>query len=520
MKVAAFPAPDRRGALRLLGAGALAAGLPLGLGACGFATPPKPVKGGRLRVATPASSTADTIDPARQTVVTDYCRCHMFYDGLTRLDAHSRAEPALAEAIDSSDARIWTVKLRPGVRFHDGKPLTADDVVYSIRRHKDPAIGSKAAAFAGQFADVRAMGSDAVRITLTGPNADLPVILGLPQFQIVRAGTTDFATANGTGAFRCVEFQPGVRSVAARNEDYWRGPVHLGEVELFSIADDSARVNALLSGDVDLINSVNPRISRHIRKAGFGVLETKTGGYTDLVIRLDRAPGNNPDFVAGMKLLMDRPAMRDAVFRGYATIANDQPIPPTNPYFATDLPQRAFDPERAAYHFRKAGMAGATIPLVSSTAAEKSDDLGVVMQQAARRAGITLDLRRAPADGYWTNSWMKVPMGFGNVNPRPTADIIFTQFFSSDGPWNESAWHDARFDRLLLEARGSTDEGVRRAIYGEMQHRIHDGSGVGIPLFLSLLDAHSPKVKGLRPMPSGGLMGYDFASHVWLDEKA
>ena len=113
---------------------------------------------------------------------------------------------------------------------------------------------------------------------------------------------------------------------------------------------------------------------------------------------------------------------------------------------------------------------------------------------------------------------MKVPVGFGNVNPRPTADIIFTQFFAGHAPWNESGWRDARFDRLLVEARATTDEALRRRIYGEMQHRIHDRAGIGIPLFLSLLDAYSPRVKGLKPMPAGGLMGFDFAAHVWLED--
>ena len=506
----------RRDALRLLAVGTASAGL----GACSFPAPRPPVRGGRLRVATAASSTADTLDPAKQSVVTDYCRGNMFYNGLTRLDAESRAQLELAEAIDTRDAREWTIKLRRGVRFHDGAPLTAADVVWSLRRHTDPATASKVKVFADRFADIRALGADTVRLTLDGANADLPVILGIPQFQILRAHTTDFTTANGTGPFRCVEFQPGIRSIAARNEDYWRGPVRLGEVELFAIADDSARINALLSGDVDLINAINPRIVRQLTRAGFPVMESRTGGYTDLVMRLDRAPGSSPDFVRGMKALLDRQTMRTAIFRGYATIANDQPIPPTNPYHATDLPQRAYDPDLARHHFRKAGLIGATIPLITSTAAEKSDDMGVLLQDAARRAGLTLDLRRVPPDGYWTNSWMKVPLGFGNVNARPTADIIFTQFFSSHAPWNESAWHDPRFDRLLLEARASTDDALRKQIYGEMQHRIHDHAGIGIPLFLSLLDAHSPRLKGLRPMPTGGLMGFDFAAHVWLDDAA
>jgi peptide/nickel transport system substrate-binding protein len=504
----------RRDALRLLAAGGLGAGL----GACSFPKPRPPVKGGRLRVATAASSTADTLDPAKQSVATDYCRGNMFYNGLTRLDAGLRAQMELAEAIETRNARDWTIKLRPGVRFHDGRPLTSADVVWSLRRHTDPALGSKARVFAEQFEEIRAMGPDAVRITLAGPNADLPVILGIAQFQILRAGTTDFTTANGTGPFRCTEFVPGVRSVAARNEDYWRGPVRLGECELFSIADENARVNALLSGDVDLINAINPRITRQLKAAGYPVMESKTSGYTNLIVRLDRAPGSNRDFVAGMKCLLDRETMRTAIFRGYATIANDQPIPPSNPYFAADLAQRPFDPERARHHFRKAGLAGATIPVVTSTAAEKSDDMGVLLQDAARRAGLMLDLRRVPADGYWTNSWMKVPVGFGNVNPRPTADIIFTQFFSSGAPWNESGWRNPRFDRLLVEARASTHEALRRAIYGEMQHMVHDEAGIGIPLFLSLLDAHSPRVKGMTPMPTGGMMGFDFAAHVWLED--
>lgn len=501
---------DRRG---FLGTAAL------GLLAAGCTSPDRGrVKGGRLRAAGATSSTADTIDPARQMAVMDYCRCAMFYDGLTRLDEHQRAQLSLAEAIDTKDARSWTIKLRRDVTFHDGKPLTSADVVYSIRRHLDPAVGSKAKTFMQQFAHVSALGDDAVRIELIGANADLPVILGLPHFKIIRAGTTSFATANGTGAFRCTEFDPGVRSISTRFDDYWRGPVRLGEVELFAISDESARINALLSGDVDLIAEVNPRIARRLIEQGMELLVSKSGGYTDLVIRLDQSPGRSPEFVHALKLLMDREAMNRVIFRGYSTIANDQPIPPSNPYFDASLPQRAFDPDQAKFLLRKAGLVGATVPMVVSSAALKSEDMGVLIQDAAAHAGLTIDLQRQPPDGYWTNNWMKDAIGFGNINPRPTADIIFTQFFASNASWNESGWKNPRFDRLLLEARGSTDEGLRRSIYGEMQRMIHDQAGVGIPLFLSMLDAHHPRVKGLKPMPQGGLMAYDFASHVWLEE--
>ena len=503
----------RRDAIRLIGGG----GLSLGLGACGF-TPARPEpEGGRLRVAVSLSSTADTMDPARQTVVSDFCRCAMVYDGLTRLDEHFRPQPALAEAIETSDARDWSIRLRRDVRFHDGSVLTPADVVYSLRRHLDPGVGSKARVFADAFATVRVDGPDRVRVVLKSPNADLPTILGIQQFQIVRDGTRDFNRPVGTGPMRMIEFMPGVRSLAARFPDYWRGPVRLGECEVFAITDDSARINALLSGDVDVIHAINPRMARHLRGAGFELLETKSSGYTNLIVRLDRAPGNKPDFAQAMKLLLDRETMRSAIFRGYATIANDHPIAPTNPYFDPSVPQRAFDPDRARFHFRRAGMLGARLPIVTSTAADKSDDMAVLIQDAGHRAGVGFDIRRVPSDGYWTNSWMKVPLGFGNTNPRPTADIIFTQFFASNAPWNESAWKNPRFDRLLVAARGETDEARRKSLYGEMQHLVHDHAGIGIPLFASSLDAYSPRVKGMRPMPQGGLMGFDLAAHVWLE---
>ncbi|MBW8837883.1 MAG: ABC transporter substrate-binding protein, partial [Burkholderia sp.] len=98
----------------------------------------KPKQGGKIRVATQSASAADTLDPAKGALSTDYVRCNMFYNGLTELDSHLGAKMALAESIETKDATVWVVKLRNGVQFHDGKSLAPADVVYSIMRHKDP----------------------------------------------------------------------------------------------------------------------------------------------------------------------------------------------------------------------------------------------------------------------------------------------------------------------------------------------------------------------------------------------
>jgi peptide/nickel transport system substrate-binding protein len=177
-----------------------------------------PRRGGRIKVASATGSTSDTLDPARGSNYTDYSRQFMFYNGLTTLDEFLVPRMTLAQSFDTHDALSWSIKLRKDVVFHDGKPFTSADVVYSLTRHKDLQVGSKVLAIAQQFEEVKASGPHEVRIRLTSPNADLPAILATSHFLIVRDGATDFSTANGTGPFKCAEFQPGVRSVAVRND--------------------------------------------------------------------------------------------------------------------------------------------------------------------------------------------------------------------------------------------------------------------------------------------------------------
>ncbi|MEM5369263.1 ABC transporter substrate-binding protein [Paraburkholderia azotifigens] len=514
---------SRRDVLRAMAAGGLmsltGAGL-LATSSAAFAQQQgKPKQGGKIRVATQSASAADTLDPAKGALGTDYVRANMFYNGLTELDSHLGAKMALAESLDTKDATVWVVKLRSGVQFHDGKSLTPNDVIYSLMRHKDPAVGSKAKTLADQIKEAKATGPNEVTITLEGANADLPVILATSHFLIIKDGTTDFKTAIGTGPFKLKEFSPGVRTVGVRNEKYWKpGMPHLDEVELIGIGDESARVNALLSGDVQLINAVSPRSTARIKGTqGFSVLETKTGQYTDLIMRDEGGITGTADFRRGLTHLMDREQIRRAVFLGYGAIGNDQPIDPTNKYYLSGLPQRTFDPEKAKFYFQKAKLGSAPVQLYASPAAEGSVEMAMLLQQVAPQAGLNLQVVRVPSDGYWSNHWMKHPLGYGNINARPSADVLFTQFFKSDAPWNEANWKNPKFDQMLVAARGEPDDAKRKKIYGDMQQLVHEDGGIGIPMFQSSLDAHSSKLKGLGSIPLAGLMGFMFAENVWLE---
>ena len=477
-----------------------------------------PRRGGRIRVAGATASASDTLDPAKQSNQTDYSRGTMLYNGLVSLDGSLTPQPALAESFTTKDAKTWVFALRKGVSFHDGKALAPADVIFSIMRHKDPATASKAKVLADQIESAKATGPNEVTMVLTAPNADLPVILGTFHFHIVKDGTTDFNAGIGTGPYKLKEFKPGVRSLVVRNEAYWKpGKPYLDEIEFVGIGDEGARVNALLSGGMDLVGSVNPRsVARVKGTPGYSIFQTQSGQYSDLVMRRDQGPGTSADFVLAMKHLFDREQMKKSVALDYAVLANDQPIDPTNRFYFAGLPQRAFDLDKAKFHLQKSGVTG-KVAVVTSPAATYSVEIALVLQQTAQRIGLDLDVKRMPADGYWSNHWLNSPVGFGNVNPRPSADTLLTQFFQSDAAWNESRWKNPKFDQLLLASRAETDLAKRKQMYADMQTMIHQEAGIGIPMFLASIDGHSSKLKGLSPIPLGGLMGYSFAENVWLE---
>ncbi|KKB62856.1 ABC transporter substrate-binding protein [Robbsia andropogonis] len=482
------------------------------------ATTPTARRGGSIRAAYDSSSTADTLDPAKGSAGGDYIRAYMFYSGLTQLDSALAPTMNLAESIVSSDAKVWTITLRKGVTFHDGKSLTTADVIYSLLRHKDPKVASKIMTLAEQFTDAKAIGPNQIELTLANANADLPVLLADSHLVIVKDQTTDFSTAIGTGPYKLKTFQPGVLTAGIRNEQYFKpGLPHLDQVELVGIADGAARVNALLAGDVQLVNAVNPRSTKQVSSAsGFAIMETKSGLYSDLIMRVDDPLTGNRDFVQGMKYLFDRTQIRDAVFGGYAVVGNDQPLPPMHRYYNAEVKPLPFDLDKAKFHFKNAGVLGkSTPPVFATTAANGSQEMAVFLQQAAARVGVQIPINRVPADGYWSNYWMRRPLSFGNINPRPSADVLFSQFFASKAPWNESGWNNPKFDQLLLAARAETDEAKRKQMYGDMQQIISTEGSIGIPAFVSFLDGYDKRIQGLKSIPTGPMMGFNFAEYVW-----
>ncbi|PLR39704.1 ABC transporter substrate-binding protein [Chimaeribacter californicus] len=508
---------SRRGLMKMLAAGAVASTGLLGFPDAVFAAE-TPVMGGKLRAAMANASATDTLDPAKASNSGDYVRQCMFYNALTELDKNLTPQPALAQTFDSADGKTWRITLRPGVTFHDGKTLSAQDVVYSLSRHKDPAVGSTAITLASQFQTITAVSPTEVQLVLASPNYDLPSLLATNAFMIIQDGTKTFSKAVGTGPFVCQEFSPGVRSIGVKNKNYWKpGLPRLDEVELLGVTDPAARVNALMSGDLHMVSTLSAGDVKRLKQSGqFGILESKSGMYSNLIIRTDRQPGNNADFVLAMKYLQPRDMVVKTVMQGLGDVANDTPVPPWHPMFNQDLPQRTLDIDKARFHLKKAGMVGAKAEIITTPNIEGAVEGGQLLQQVGRSAGVNFQVRRVPYDGYWSTHWMKDPIGYGSVNPRPTLDMLFSQFYVSDAPWNESGWRNPQFDQLVVAARGERDQGKRKQMYGDMQALIYEHCGTLIPAFISSQDGFSKKVKGVEPWPSGMMMGYRFHEFAWL----
>jgi peptide/nickel transport system substrate-binding protein len=483
-----------------------------------FAATPK--RGGRLRIANSSSSIKDTLDPARFSFIGDYCRGFTFYNGLTRLDTNAQAQPELATSFEpNANATEWVFKLRKGVTFHDGKTLDADDVVYSIMRHKDPKVGSNAKGLADLIDTVKADGKDKVIVKLNSPNGDLPILLGTFHFMIIKNGTTDFTTAIGTGPYKVKEFKPGIRQLGVRNENYFlEGRPYMDEQELIGIADASARLNAVFSGEIHMSDGVSLASVADIQaRQGVEVFATPAPRFTHFVMMVDRPPFDNPYLRKAMKYLFDREKVLKNIMKNYGQLGNDHLFAPNDPYYNANLPQRGLDRDKATYYLKKAGMKNAKLELHVSEAAFTSVELGMMLQREAARVGLTVQLRREPSDGYWSNIWRKRSFHAAEWNARPTNDLLLSIGFTSNAKWNESQYKNDQVDKLIEQGRAESDVATRKEIYGKLQQILYEDSCNLIPCFTDYINIITSNVRGLVPRKTGGLGGFNYADSVWLD---
>jgi peptide/nickel transport system substrate-binding protein len=480
-----------------------------------------PKRGGRVRAACQTSSPGETLDPAMAVSIPNFSKVMQFYNTLVWTSPDMKVIPELAESWEARpDTRTWYFKLRKGVTFHSGKELEANDVAFTIQRIIGKGSKSSAKSIFGDVAEIKAEDKYTVKVVLNFPNADLPVLFTSFQSGIVQEGTENFDTANGTGPFTVKEFKPGMYSIGQRNPNYFKeGKPYFDEVELFAIEDSVARVNALLSGDVHLVNEMDPNLIKKVEEApGVHPMFTHTGAFVNFNMMCDRPPFDNPDLRMAFRYLMDRERVLRSIYKGHGMLGNDNPISPAHRFYCKDLPIRSMDLDKAKYYYKKAGAEGATFDLhISEAPGAGSIDLSLTLQQQAAKAGIKVKINRVPSDGYWTHTWMKKPFHLSGWNMKPTVDMALSMIYKSDSPDNESKWKSEKFDELLIQGRGEMDKQKRQEIYCECQRMIRDTGGTLLPSFVDLIDGVSDKVKGIIPNVAAVWGGHKFVETAWLD---
>jgi len=459
----------------------------------------KPKKGGRLRLGLPGAQTSDSIDPAKIVNFHPESLSWQLRNCLVEIDYRSKAIPELAVSWESTpDAKKWIFNLRKGVEFHNGKTMDANDVIFSINHHRGKDSKSPVKVIVDTIAEIRADGKHQVIITLQEGNADFPYLMSDYHLPIMPNGTINFEEGMGTGGYKLVSFEPGVNSLVKRNPNYWKkGRAHFDEVETIAINDVNARTTALQTGQIDVTIRCD-RKTVHLLKKSPGIQVVKTTGTKHFTIPMhsDLTPYNNNDVRLALKYAIDREQLLKTVMRGYGAIGNDHPISPANRYFASELPQRKYDPDKAKYHLKKAGVTGHTFNLHAADAAfAGAVDVAILYKEQAAKAGINIKVIREPNDGYWSDVWLKKEWCFSYWWGRPTEDWMFSTTYAANSNWNEGFWKNDRFNELLKTARAELDEKKRREMYVEMQSIVRDEGASVIPVFPSDIMAATSKLK-------------------------
>jgi peptide/nickel transport system substrate-binding protein len=458
------------------------------------------------------------MDPIVFTSGIDYTRGRATYNNLVQMLDGMSLHPELAEEwTPNSDATEFTFKIQKGVEFHDGSSLTADDVVWSMNRHLGEDSLSTAKSFFATVKEWKKVDSHTVKAVLTSPDSDLPAKLGEKQTKVVKKDTVDFKLGNGTGPFVLESFEAGVRSTHVRNENYWREGANFDAVEITAITDPLARANALIAGDVDLINQVDAKSVALVEQSeGVRIVSTPSSGFAGICILKNTAPGENDDFVKGMQYIQDRERIVRSILKGHGTVGNDHPI---GVAFGADhcaeLPQREFDPDRAKFHLDKSGHTSAELyvaPVVAGI-----EEVCLLMQANLKKIGFDLQIRKVPTDGYWGAVWMKEPLNVVSWNMRPTANAMLAIQFAPGGNWNDTFWNNERFGELLKLQLAETDPDKRHTMLCDMQELVHNGSGMVIPAHVNILDGVSDKIKGIPSVPVGAMGAYEWVEFAWMD---
>ncbi len=467
--------------------------------------------GGSLTVGATGGGAKDTIDAHLPTADTDIMRDWNLYEPLAvRPPSFGPLEMMVAESIEAEHGKAdsWVVKVRPGIEFHNGKTVTADDVIFSLQRildPKDPKVGAASIGYV-DIKNVKKLSDSSLRIPLKFANAGFLDDLGQYFNAIVPVGY-DPKKPVGTGAFMYESFTPGQQSVFKKFPNYWQhGKPYVDSLTIIDFTDDTARVNALLGGQVNAIDNLpTGQITQVQGNSSLKVLISHTGQWQPFTMRIDQAPFSDVRVRQAMRLIVNRPQMVEQVLSGQGRIANDM-YSPFDPAYDSSLPQRAQDIDQAKSLLKAAGHPGLSVQLVTAPVFQGVVQAAEVFAQQASAAGVKVALRKLDTGTFYGPNYLKWTFAQDFWATREYLPQV-AQGSLPSSPFNETHWGAGRFETLINQARAELDETKRISILHEAQQMEYSQGGYIIPYFSNQIDAYSSKVTGFVEAKSGFPLG-------------
>ena len=473
------------------GSSSLGAGKTTGPGTSG-----KPKPGGDLKVGLTGGSGSDTLDPHKGLTYLDSARAQCLYQPLLQLNAAAQTELVLAEDISPHGSTAeWVISLRRGITFQDGKPLTADDVIFTLRRIITEKLAGSTPLGPIDVNGLKALDSHTVLVPMTSPYGSFIDQLSYWYFLYIVPVGFNPSKPNGTGPFKYQSFTPGQRSVFVKNPNYWKpGLPYVDSIAIIDFSDSVSLQNALTTGVIEAAGALEgPQIAVLKTTSGVQTVVSRAGAFTPFTMRVDQAPFNDVNVRQAIRLLVNRPQLINSALNGDGTVASDV-FSPYDPDFDSAL-HRSQDIPQAKFLLNKAGQEKLAVQLVTSPVAASAVAMATVLQQQAKAAGVTINLKTVDTTTFFGPDYLHWTFAQDFYTYSPYLGQV-AQSMLPTSPFNETHWSLPRYVSLYHQANVTASAAVRREIKREMQLIDFNEGGYIIPAFIDELDAYSTKITG------------------------
>jgi peptide/nickel transport system substrate-binding protein len=473
-----------------------------------------PTKGGTLKLAQDAPSAA--INPL---TVSDAGGLNMLAQtGEFLIFDNNQAltlQPMLATSWShNGDGSVWTVKLRQGVKFHNGAPFTADDVVYTIQQLADPKNASNAlSTFTSVLtpAGVKKVDASTVQFHLEAPNGNFPYLISSDNYNaIIVPKGTDFSkwvsTFVGTGPFKLTSYTQNVGASFAANPSYWGGAPNLASTQFTFYAGQQPQIIALQGGTVDVIVQFVPEgATALLSNSSYTIIKNKSANHRELSMRNDMAPFTDARVRQAIALTIDRPATVQALLTGFGSVGNDSPFGPRFTSTDTSVPQRVQDLTKAKQLLAAAGHPNGFATTLTTENYQEIPALAQVIKADAAKIGVNFTLKVETQTAYYGKStlgnsdWLDAIVSLVDYGDRGAPNVYLEAPLTSNGPWNAARFKNPTYDNLVKQYVAAVDLQTQKTIAGKIETLLLSETPIVVPYFIDGLTATTPSVHGVNP---------------------